>query len=73
MAKNENYNFKELERKITPGVFERTMIGSLKVSMAFREIYSQTSSFKDSYVFEFLNLSEPFSESDFFSRLSMTE
>lgn len=64
IAKNENYSFRELERQITAGVFERTMIGNLKVSTALRETYPEISSFKDSYVFEFLNLSEPFNESE---------
>lgn len=64
LAKNENYSFRELERQITSGVFERTMIGNSKVSTALRETYPEINSFKDSYVFEFLNLSEPFSESE---------
>lgn len=62
LAKNENCSFRELERQITAGVFERTMIGNLKVSTALRETYPEINSFKDSYVFEFLNLSEPHSE-----------
>jgi len=64
LAKNENYSFRELERQITSGVFERTMIGNSKVSTVLRETYPEINSFKDSYVFEFLNLSEPFSESE---------
>jgi len=64
LAKNENYSFRELERQITSGVFERTMIGSSKISTALRDTYPEINSFKDSYVFEFLNLSEPFSESE---------
>ncbi|WP_367868782.1 YhcG family protein [Pedobacter sp. WC2423] len=64
LAKKENYSFRELERQITSVVFERTMIGNSKVSTALRETYPEINSFKDSYVFEFLNLSEPFSESE---------
>ena len=64
LAKNENYSFRELERQITSGIFERTMIGNSKVSTALRETYPEINNFKDSYVFEFLNLSEPFSESE---------
>ncbi|MHA4893555.1 DUF1016 N-terminal domain-containing protein [Pedobacter sp. PWIIR3] len=50
LAKNEKYSFRELERQITAGVFERTMIGNLKVSTALRETYPEINSFKDSYV-----------------------
>ena len=57
LAKNEKYSFRELERQITAGIFERTVIGNLKVSTALRETYPEINSFKDSYVFEFLNLS----------------
>lgn len=64
IAKNENYSFRELERQITSGIFERTMIGNSKVSTALRETYPEINNFKDSYVFEFLNLSESFSESE---------
>jgi RecB family endonuclease NucS len=41
------------------------MLGNAKLSPLLREIHSGiNNSFKDSYVFEFLNLSEPHSESD---------
>jgi RecB family endonuclease NucS len=41
------------------------MIGNSKLSTAVRESYNDlTNAFKDSYVFEFLNLPEPHSESD---------
>lgn len=61
----ENYSVKELERQINSGVFERVMIGSSKLSVPPREIMVEaTNSFKDSYVFEFLNLPDTHSESD---------
>ena len=45
--------------------FERTMIGNSKLSPAVRESNNDFSNaFKDSYVFEFLNLPDPHSESD---------
>jgi predicted nuclease of restriction endonuclease-like (RecB) superfamily len=64
-VKQENYSKRELERQISASLFERTMIGNSKLSPAVRESNKDISNtFKDSYVFEFLNLSEPYSESD---------
>lgn len=61
----ENYSVKELDRQISSGVFERTMIGNTQLSPTAKEIHTTiTNSFKDSYVFEFLNLSETHSESE---------
>jgi predicted nuclease of restriction endonuclease-like (RecB) superfamily len=61
----ENYSSRELERQIDSGIFERVMIGNQKLSPLLREIHPNISnSFKDSYVFEFLNLPDPHSESD---------
>jgi len=65
LAKQENYSFRQLERQISASLFERTMIGNSKLSTALRESnHELINTFKDSYVFEFLNLSEPHSESD---------
>lgn len=61
----EKYSKRELERQIDSGIFERVMIGNQKLSPMLREIHPNIiNSFKDSYVFEFLNLSDPHSESD---------
>ena len=65
LAKQENHSFRELERQISASFFERTMIGNSKLSPAVRESNNDLSNtFKDSYVFEFLNLPEPHSESE---------
>jgi len=65
MAKQENYSFRELERQISASLFERTMIGNSKLSTALRESNQNlANTFKDKYVYEFLNLSDPHSESD---------
>lgn len=65
LSKQESYSFRELERQISASLFERTMIGNLKLSPEVRENNNDLSNtFKDSYVFEFLNLTEPHSESD---------
>lgn len=64
-AKQENYSKRELDRQISASLFERTMIGNSKLSPAVRESnHDLINTFKDSYVFEFLNLPDPHSESD---------
>ena len=65
ISKEENYSKRELDRQISASLFERTMIGNAKLSTALRELNQDlTLSFKDSYVFDFLNLPEPHSEND---------
>jgi predicted nuclease of restriction endonuclease-like (RecB) superfamily len=65
LAKQDNYSFRELDRQISASLFERTMIGNTKLSTALRESnHDLSNTFKDSYVFEFLNLPEPHSESE---------
>ena len=64
-VKQENYSKRELDRQISASLFERTMIGNSKLSPTVRESNKDISNtFKDSYVFEFLNLPDPHSESD---------
>lgn len=61
----ENYSVKELDRQISAGLFERTMLGNAKLSPALTELHPNISdSFKDGYIFEFLNLKENHNESD---------
>jgi predicted nuclease of restriction endonuclease-like (RecB) superfamily len=65
LSSQEKFSSRELERQINSGVFERTIIGNAKVSSVMRELHPDiTNTFKDSYIFDFLNLSEPHSESD---------
>jgi|SRR5690554_116832 len=64
-ANRENYSKRELERQISSSSFERTMIGNEKLSPAVRELKGNvTNAFKDSYVFDFLNLSKEHSENE---------
>lgn len=64
-VKQENYSKRELDRQISASLFERTIIGNLKLAPAVRERNKDISNtFKDSYVFEFLNLPDPHSETD---------
>ncbi|MDP1727212.1 MAG: PDDEXK nuclease domain-containing protein [Bacteroidota bacterium] len=61
----ERYGKRELERQINSGVFERVISGNLKLSTVLREIYPNIEdTFKDTYVFEFVNLPDPHYESD---------
>ena len=65
IVKQDNYSKRELDRQISASFFERTMMGNSKLSPVARESNSDLSNtFKDSYVFEFLNLSDRHSESD---------
>lgn len=65
LVKQENYNKRELDRQISASFFERTIIGNSKLSPLVRESNNDLSNtFKDSYVFEFLNLPESHNESD---------
>ena len=65
LVKQENYSKRELDRQISVSFFERTIIGNSKLSPMVRESNKVlTNTFKDSYVFEFLNLPEPYNEKD---------
>jgi predicted nuclease of restriction endonuclease-like (RecB) superfamily len=65
LSSQEKFSSRELERQINSGVFERTIIGNTKVSSVMRELHPDiTNTFKDSYIFDFLNLSDTYSESD---------
>jgi predicted nuclease of restriction endonuclease-like (RecB) superfamily len=65
LSAKENYSSRELERQISASVFERTLIGNLKLSAVLRELHPAIEgTFRDSYIFEFLNLPEPHSEGD---------
>jgi predicted nuclease of restriction endonuclease-like (RecB) superfamily len=64
-TESENYSSRELDRQISASLFERTMIGNTKLSPVMREMHPNAlNSFKDSYVFDFLNLPATHSESD---------
>lgn len=64
-SKRENYSKRELERQISSSLFERTMIGNSKLAPLVREIHTDVNNtFKDSYIFDFLNLSDPYSENE---------
>ena len=61
----EGYSKRELDRQISSGVFERVMIGNQSLPAAVRQTHADiANTFKDSYVFEFLNLGDQHSEGD---------
>lgn len=65
LTKQEYYSKRELDRQISSSLFERTMIGNSKLSTSLRETNIDiTNTFKDSYVFDFLNLPETHNEND---------
>jgi predicted nuclease of restriction endonuclease-like (RecB) superfamily len=65
IAKQESYSFRELDRQISASLFERTLIGNSNLSTALRQSKVDiNNTFRDSYIFDFLNLPEPHSESD---------
>ena len=60
----ERYSVRELARQINSGIFERTMLGA-QFPLSLKENLSNIAhNFKDSYIFEFLNLQEPYKEND---------
>jgi len=62
---SEKYSARELDRQISSGAFERTLLGTTKLSTPLREIHPDIKgTFKDSYVLDFLNLKEPYNEND---------
>ena len=65
ITKEENYSSRELERQISASLFEQKIIGNEKLSAVLR-VFNQdiSTTFKDSYVFDFLNLPENHNESE---------
>lgn len=61
----DHYSKRELDRQINSGVFERVMLGNAHLSKNIKQLPQDFSNvFKDSYVFEFLNLPEPYIENE---------
>jgi predicted nuclease of restriction endonuclease-like (RecB) superfamily len=61
----ERYSKRELDRQISASLFERTMLGTAVHSPVSKDAGNDIAhAFKDSYVFEFLNLPEPHNETD---------
>lgn len=57
LAIKEKYSVRELERQIDSGYYERAMLSKKKVSAALTQIHPDiTSTLKDTYILDFLNL-----------------
>lgn len=68
LCKRENYNKRELERQINAAYFERTMLGNTPnpaLSTPLQVLPQNIGNvFKETYILEFLNLPETFSENE---------
>ena len=65
LCHEKKYSFRELERLIKASSFERTILASEKQTSALAELPQSTDGvFKDSYIFEFLDLPIPYKEKD---------
>lgn len=64
LSSKEKYSYRELDRQISASTFERTMIASSHLPIALKENTNIKGVFKDSYILDFLNISEHHSESD---------
>ena len=61
----EQYSKRELERQIDSGLFQRTMLANAQLPEPVRQLPQQVADvFRDSYVFEFLDLPERHDEAD---------
>jgi predicted nuclease of restriction endonuclease-like (RecB) superfamily len=77
LALKERYTSRELEKQINSSLFQRFLISDQKLSALLRELHKKdlpqkyveahqqlNAVFKDTYIFDFLNLSKDYSESD---------
>ena len=65
LCHQKKYSFRELARLIKTSTFERTMLADNKLSSVVADLPQSTDGiFKDSYVFEFLDLPVPYKEND---------
>ena len=65
LCQQKKYSYRELERLIKTSIFERTMLADTKLSPAVTVLpQSVDGVFKDSYVFEFLDLPVPYREKE---------
>ena len=61
----EKYSFRELERQIDSGYYERAILSKKKLPQSVAEIHKDiTNTFKDTYILDFLNLPKTYSEKD---------
>lgn len=65
LAIKEKYSFRELERQVDSGYYERVMLSKKKIPPALTQIHPDiVNAFKDTYVLDFLNLPKVHSEKE---------
>jgi len=65
LAAKEKYSSRDLERQINSCIFERYLSGNKKLSTVLAEIHPKGRQIvKDPYIFDFLDLPEPYDEKD---------
>ncbi len=65
LCAQKKYSFRELERLIKTSTFERTLLGDKNLSDAVTQLPQNTTGiFKDSYIFDFLDIPIPHKEKD---------
>ncbi len=65
MATRERWSFRELQRQLNGALFERTVLAPPKLSTPLAELHPDAGTiFKDTYLFEFLDLPSEHSEAD---------
>jgi predicted nuclease of restriction endonuclease-like (RecB) superfamily len=65
VASQERWSFRDLQRRLDGGLFERVILSPAKLSTPLAELHSDAATvFKDSYLVEFLNLSKDHTEAD---------
>jgi len=65
LAVKESYSVRELERQINSGYYERVVLSKKKVSPVTTQLQGDiTNVFKDTYILDFLNLPQAFTEKD---------
>lgn len=70
LCQKQKYSVRELDRIISSGTYERTLLSNQNLSKVLKELpQSVDGVFKDSYVFEFLDLPVPYKEKDLQSAL----
>ena len=70
LAINERYSFRELERQLDSGYYERYMLSAAAPPAVLSETHKRTHNvFRDNYVLEFLDVEEPFEEKTYGSQL----
>jgi len=65
LAIHEKYSVRELDRQISSSLFERQLLSDKKVTTVLTQLHPHAADvFRDSYVFEFLDLPSVYSEND---------